>query len=618
MSFLSFLFGSKFPSAKKYEEQHDAAVEGFRRYKHIAGTPEYARYVELQKQIDGDAFQAKVNKLKTEKFSDTEQYRKEQEHKQLSKSSDISMYLKFTGAGLDKKFDECKSSSEYKRYLELGETLKTADFAEKKRLSVYKNTAEYALEQEFKQLSKSPVIRFVTKTESSADYKRYLAVKDNELLREYRELAAYMSSPKYAEDKAASKSKKEVLHDEFEVSRKEKRFKVLKSEKDVKLCNWIEKKQIDERFKEGVGSKEYARYIELKTELNSADFQKRKEACDVRRQETEAAEKEYATLGKNDKVRFVQKTEDSSAYKNFVAVSGGERLKQYNALDEFVNSEDFKTFKAEMTDPKRFEKSEECALIKERDALEKSADIAWYIKASKSNVFASTRKWKMVFEDKFASFDKSKWMTSYYWGKALGSGSYSLSNERQAFSDNNIAATDGYLTITTKPEAVKGKVWDPPLGFHDGEFAYTAGIINSGNILRQQYGRFCFKVRFSAKSPVVHSIWMVGDKSMPMINVATFGRDGKNIRVGLVNSSTTTTETIKGANFTDWQIVTLLWTPEKLEWLINGQVAYTLRDKIPQQPMYVNISSNVTGEGDAGEGTINLGWVRGYIWRNEE
>ncbi len=468
MGFLSFLFGGKYPSTQKYEARLKQENADYERFKQIASSSKYARYQELEAKINTAEFKNKVQKLKTERFRDTDAYKQEQEYLKLKNTSDLKQHAKFKSKQLDKRLNMAKQTNEYNRY---------------------------------------------------------------------KELEAIVTAPS---------------------------FVAAQAQKDFKNTD---------------------KYQQLK---------------------------EYQNLSSNSAVKFVKKTEASDAYKNFVRVEGSDRLKKLESLEVVVNSSEFQKFKAEMDDSKRFKKSAEAQLINEYEQLAKDKDIAWYQKNRSANTFAEIANRKLVFNDEFNTFDKQKWGVGYYYGIALANTSYSLMDERQTFTAKNIHTSGSELTIETRQEAAQGKRWNPTVGFIDGKFDFTSSLINTGASFRQKYGRFDFKVKLSNSAPVVHNIWLVGEKQSPMINVVSFGSDKKSIRVGSVTNNVPKTVTVDGANFSEYQIISLVWKADNLTWYINGKEIHQQRADIPQVPMYINISSNVTAKGNAPAAQLTVDWVRVY------
>lgn len=477
MGLFNFLFGGKYPSTKSYENkciQHEA---DYKRYQEYAKSSELARYNELKTLLSTSEFKAKVNKLKTEKFSDTEAYKKEQEYKQLEKSSDIKSYFH------------------------------------------------------------------------------------------------------------------------------------------------VEKK-VEPRLQSALASADYATYLELKPIVESAEFRaKQADKKAFKKSEEYATLKRYQKAAKSSDTKYVLKTQPSQEYKNYLATKQGDRLKKYEALKEYLATAEFINYKKEMTDSKRYQKSEECQLINEFDKLSKSKDIIWYNKCEAGDVFSDIKKWNLTFQEEFegSQLDSSKWTFGYYWGQALANSVYSLEKEKQGFQKGNVVVSNSEMTIVTRKEQVHGKAWELPSGFVDKDFDYSSAVINTGASFRQKYGRFDFKVKFDFSKPLTHNIWLAGEKSTPQINVVNYGTlKAKQIETSVVLKDANKETILDGANFSDgYYIISLLWTPEKLVWSVNGVEAFTVRGAVPQEQMYIALSSNLVQDAPKlTQSGMTLDWIRVYTWQD--
>ena len=477
------LFGSKFPDTSKYESKINDLKSDYKRFQEYENSNYYNRYLELDKLIHSGEFEKKVKKLKTEKFKDTNQYRKYQNFKTLRKSKDIKNYFKFRNSGKPERIDKVLSSDEYQRFIELKNFVESSAFQQAKASKGFKKTPEYAKYKEYLRLKKSPDIRFVNKT------------------------------------------------------------------------------------------------------LNS------------------------------------------SVFKNFEILKGSERIKNYDELSQYVNSKEFLDFKAEMEDPNRFKKSEEYKLTNEYDDIKKTPDFVWYTKTKKSNNFDELEKWELTFSDEFddKTIDGNKWITGYFWGKALLNDNYVLSNEKQFFQDKNIELRDSMVHISTKKEHCKGKVWDKQYGFMPADFEYTSGLISTGHSFRQKYGRFEAKIKLNHAYPVTHSFWMVSEKNVPQIDIMRYhDKSSKKVNMGYHVSSNGTfnnlSSDVTGANFSDnFYIYTLEWTPEKMIWKINGEVVKQVTSNVPDEEMYLVFSSHLLDEQEPQNlpSSMDIDWVRCYKLKGE-
>jgi beta-glucanase (GH16 family) len=255
-------------------------------------------------------------------------------------------------------------------------------------------------------------------------------------------------------------------------------------------------------------------------------------------------------------------------------------------------------------------------------ALKKSDQFKWYFNVKDSRKYAEIKKWHLTFSDEFDThkLDKSKWITRYYWGETLLKDSYVNAGEKQYYTDErNIEISSSILKIKTHREKVKGKVWNPALGFFTRDFDYTSAIINSGNTFRQQYGLFEVKVRFNRNFPVNHGIWMVSELMLPHIDIARAGKKvsvgsywgNPNVRGGIAKKAASMSRDRYGF---DYYIFSLEWTKERLSWKVNGVPVRSSSEGIPHTPMYININSSLYQDVDGSvlPAEMEVDWVRCY------
>jgi beta-glucanase (GH16 family) len=64
----------------------------------------------------------------------------------------------------------------------------------------------------------------------------------------------------------------------------------------------------------------------------------------------------------------------------------------------------------------------------------------------------------------------------------------------------------------------------------------------------------------------------------------------------------------------DFYIFSLEWTPSRLTWKINGVPVTSIREGIPQVPMYLNLSSSLYTENHDSvlPATFEVDWIRCY------
>ncbi len=165
MASLRFLFGM-IPATSKYEAESEKLRSDFLEFKKFEVSSELKHFQELDKEVNSPEFQRKVKSIKSQNFKQTEEFRNEQEYRQLSKTQMVKSYLK------KKDTDEGKSlseSSEVKKYLALEKLINSEKFREVKNymsLSAnqkFEKSEEYTKQQEYLSLVKSDKINWFKK-----------------------------------------------------------------------------------------------------------------------------------------------------------------------------------------------------------------------------------------------------------------------------------------------------------------------------------------------------------------------------------------------------------------------------------------------------------------------
>lgn len=367
------------------------------------------------------------------------------------------------------------------------------------------------------------------------------------------------------------------------------------------------------------------RFFELDTLIHSGDFEKK--VLKLKRErfkDTETFKKyrKYKEYKRSSNVKQYNKLVRKNKIEEAEELKKSQEIQTYLELKEYVESEEFATIKKEMNDKNRFKKSKEHQLQEEYKALAKTEDVIWFLKTKKKNSFHELDLWNLTFEDDFntTKLDESKWITGYYWGKALLNDNYVQANEKQFFKKENIELRDSCVRIISKNENCKGKVWHPELGFVPQEFDFSSGLISTGQSFRQQFGRFEAKIKFNHTFPAAHTFWLLAEQIAPQINIIKTPEKSKNkIEVGHFWANDKhllqKTQKLKIPGSPDqFYIYTLEWSKEKLVWKINGVPVFTQTENIPQEPMYISLSTHFTNTPLSEKLPISMDvdWVRCY------
>lgn len=452
------------------------------------------------------------------------------------------------------------------------------------------------------------------------DFERFNKFEQSQLLARYNELDQLIHSGDF--EKKIKELKTARFKDTSQFRQLEQ-YKSMRNASDIKSYLKFIKAGKAERMKQTESSQAYQEFEKLHNFVNSPDFHSAKVKKDFKKSEAFQELKKYKSLKKNADVKFFIKTKNSSEFKNWQKLEGSERINTFFELEALVQSDEFQKFKTFMEDKHRYNKSEEAQLVAEFTSLTKNEEIKWYLSKKQGDPFKEIRKWELTFEDDFDAtrLDQSKWMTGYYWGKALMNETYVLAGEKQFYKEENIELRDSVARITTRRENTTGKTWDLQHGFITRPFNFTSGLISTGQSFRQKYGKFEAKVRFSAAAPIVNAFWLVGETIAPQIDVVKSSVDkGKMVECGLhtLNGNKEAMHKlskVKGASFAgDFYIYSLEWSPEALVWKINGQEVNRVTSNIPDEAMYLTFCTTLPKEPDDRlvPATLEIDWIRCY------
>jgi len=361
--------------------------------------------------------------------------------------------------------------------------------------------------------------------------------------------------------------------------------------------------------------------------VHSAEFADAKKRLGTKKfTETEDYQKflEYEALKKSDRFKEYFEFKKSKEYLNFNLLIGSEKIAAYEKLGNYISSPVFTERKDYLllSPRKKYELSDEFKKEAKYNELAKSDKIRWYFKTKDSRKFDEIKRWDLTFEDDFNGKkpDTSKWLTRYFWGEVLLNDSYSLDNEKQFMNyDKNITLSDSKLIIITKQEKVRGKAWNPTVGFFPRDFDYTSGTLNTGGSFRQKYGLFEAKIRFNLNYPVNHALWLVSDLMLPHIDIAkaaksvVMGNYWGSLEAGL-KPEKNTFKVSSGKYASEFFIFSLEWTSTRLTWKINGVTVASVREGVPQVPMYLNFGSSLYEKTHAPvfPASFEVDWIRCY------
>ncbi|MCK5170449.1 MAG: family 16 glycosylhydrolase [Bacteroidales bacterium] len=581
--------------------RHKELKVQYSKYKKAENFPEKGELDEITLKIKSGELKKAIKDFKLENL---DEYKKLKEYESLKKTPLIKKYLNTENKSEISPEIQNKISS----FLEIEKYIKSLDFNE------IKSTFELQKKEKEEEYS-NLLSRLQELKKIKEGIKKGIGFTKND---EIEELEATIKS---GEHKKAIKELKFENLDEF---KKLKEFEKLK--KSSKIKNYFKFKDSDKykNYLQLDGSEEIESFLELEKEINSPEFKSHiDEIKNLKFENTEEfkKQKEYKLLKKSAEIKQYFKFKDSEKLAIYTELNGSQEIVDYEELEAYINSEEFKEEKKYLLTKDKFKLSEEFKQAEEFKELKNSEKIKWYLKLEKQNDFDKLHEWELTFEDNFDGnkLDTEKWMTGYYWGKNLLNDDYVQMNEKQFFKEDNLELNNSNLRIITKQENVQGKVWDPSMGFYPKDFEYTSGLVNTGQYFRQQHGLFTAKIKVDHSYPVHHAFWLLGEKITPEIDIFKYGKKSSS-KLEVANywngdgNIKKNKKSLGGVNFAkDYFIYSLEWTKDKLTWKINDVVLHEQTTGIPDEPMYIVLSSGISQEGNpAVPCNMEIDWVKAF------
>lgn len=617
---LKFLLGL-YPKTDQIEKKRSELLKEFNDFNQYANSEELARFIELDKIVNSQEFNAVKKYYKELVFKGSEEEKKEHEYIRLKKWHEVKFFYKF------------KASKELAHFLKMDGSQEIADFenlkayvgsAEFKKVEAYmkdknkwEKTDEFRRYEEYQALNKNPHFKHYFEFVSSKGY------GDFEKYHKSSEIAAFEEREKFIQSQEFQKLK--VLKGFKQTEEYAKYLEYKQWQKDYKHYNKMVESPYLSAYKKLHGSDELAYFNELKAFVHSAQFkEKKKQVQSLRFENTGEYKKlqEYKRIASSGRIKDYYNTKSSEKLSEYQNLEKSKTIADYEALEAYIQSEEFKTRKLYLLDPRKWEKTEEFKQEHEYLALKKSPKIIWYFKVKDSEKFDELKAWNLVFEDDFASgsIDRSKWLTRYFWGEVLLHESFSLPGEKHFFTDGkNFQLNGSTVKIITRSEKAAGKEWNPLFGFIPKEYDYTSGILNTGSSFRTQFGKIEAKVKLDSSKDVVHAFWLSAETKVPQIDIFKYYNGKLSLGTYWGNPADEQgikhdTVTLGASKFTSgYFIYTLEWTPEKIVWRINDIEIKTQTLHIPADPMYVVLNSGVFGERPVLSSGMEIDWVKCYI-----
>ncbi len=402
--------------------------------------------------------------------------------------------------------------------------------------------------------------------------KRYRQIEKSPELAEYQELKKRIESSDFKERKQELVSRK---YKDTAEGRKMLDYKRLTASKEIR------------RYREALADPLFRDFLQFR---ETPDFQK---VHSAEERKADSLLKKYYDLY------------NSSLYKNYMKVLNSSELKQLTALEEEVNTEDFKVRHAFWEDNKRWEHSDEYRIEQRFNQLAKSDDIKFYF-AQREERIDWAELFRPAFDDDMST--GKNWKPGFGYANPAMKDGHSRTSERQAYNDGkNTFFAEGRMDVETRAESKKAIAWDEKKGFVEEVFDFTSDAMNTKEAFAQESGLFMAKVRTQG---VGHHFFglTTGKQNTPMIALYHF--NGKRHQVGYVDGQNTKMVDLTGVLRSMYHVYAFRWTKHELIWYVNDLELLRIPNRLPKEAMFFLAQSWLPKAEKGGEGKLKVQWAR--------
>ncbi len=245
------LFGAM-QATSQIEAEEAALIKEYSDFRAYKKSEELKRVEELDRLVKSGEFTSKVKGIKTRKFRDTEQYRKEQEYLALKKSKDIKGYLKLKGSRELSEYKQTGKSAELEKYNELDAYIKTREFLDARQSGKkkFKSSEAFQKQRQYKELKRSSMLRKYFKLKTSPKMKTYIQVKGSDRLKRLEELKQYVNTDEFRKVKEYMALKPQQKYEQSDDYKLEQEYLTLKKSEKLLWFRKLQKKNEFDKLKE--------------------------------------------------------------------------------------------------------------------------------------------------------------------------------------------------------------------------------------------------------------------------------------------------------------------------------------------------------------------------------
>jgi len=403
--------------------------------------------------------------------------------------------------------------------------------------------------------------------------------------------------------------------DEYDFSADELQYKA-RLEEFVNSADFREKKELyrTKKYKDTDEHRIMRQYEKL---LNSADIRLYyetknsallKEYLDFKSNPESLNLKDLSISEVSAKIDKLKLFEQSKEYKNYTQYHDSLAIREFEELKKKISEPEFQQSNAFWANPDRWETTPEYRLEQRYLALV-GEKISTGRRRNKTSIFKKYNSVKLTFYERFdwLKLEDSRWSPGFHSGNSRLIGNYSFTNEHQSNNNGqNVAVSEGVLTIHTVELPNRSLAWDVQKGFVEKDFKCTSDVIQTSATFKQKYGVFSAKVRCSGT--LHHALWLSGDRKLPHVNIFHF--NGSKITIGNANQHKIDGVEITGISENRYYIYTLEWTPRALIWYVNNVEVYRTNENVPHEALYIGINSFIPSKMEPTFGKFEVEWIK--------
>lgn len=202
---------------------------------------------------------------------------------------------------------------------------------------------------------------------------------------------------------------------------------------------------------------------------------------------------------------------------------------------------------------------------------------------------------------------KGRWKTNYWFGDQNAACSRSLPQEKEIYVDREFCGIDPFrqseagLTIIAAKNARPSdpRLFNPYTG-RKQPFPYTSGLITTETSFRQRYGYFEARMSFPQVRGCWPAFWLLGPPNGPHAGdeidvIEWVASNPKRLFFNAHLAGQANSKWIDGYDTARLMTYAVLWTPDRLAWMVNGSKVHEQANPGLHEPMYMLLNLAIGG-----------------------